>query len=64
MKKPNLQIMGTEGQEIQTKGTDNLFNKIIAENFPNFEKVGPSRNRKLTEHQTISTKKETPPDIS
>jgi hypothetical protein len=22
-----------EGEEIQTKGTDNLFNKIIAENF-------------------------------
>jgi hypothetical protein len=27
-----------EGEEIQTKGTDNLFNRIIAENFPNLEK--------------------------
>jgi hypothetical protein len=27
-----------EGQEIQTKGTDKLFNRIIAENFPNLEK--------------------------
>jgi hypothetical protein len=27
-----------EGEEIQTKGIDNLFNRIIAENFPNLEK--------------------------
>jgi hypothetical protein len=27
-----------EGKEIQTKGIDNLLNKIIAENFPNLEK--------------------------
>jgi chromosome segregation ATPase len=39
MKRPNLLIMGMEeGEEIQTKGTDNLFNKIIPENFPNLEK--------------------------
>jgi hypothetical protein len=33
MKRPNLQIMGVEGEEIQTKGIDNLFKRIIAENF-------------------------------
>jgi hypothetical protein len=39
MRRPNLQIMGVEeGEEIQTKGIDNLFNRIIAENFPNLEK--------------------------
>jgi ankyrin repeat protein len=27
-----------EGKEIQTKGTDNLFNRIIAENLPSLEK--------------------------
>jgi hypothetical protein len=27
-----------EGEEIQTKGTDNLFHRIIAENLPNFKK--------------------------
>jgi hypothetical protein len=27
-----------EGEEIQTKGIDNLFNKIIAEKFPKLEK--------------------------
>jgi hypothetical protein len=26
-----------EGNEIQTKGIDNIFNRIITENFPNFE---------------------------
>jgi hypothetical protein len=27
-----------EGEEIQTKGVNNLFNRIIAENFPNLKK--------------------------
>jgi hypothetical protein len=27
-----------EEEEIQTKGNDNLFNRIIAENFPNLKK--------------------------
>jgi hypothetical protein len=27
-----------EGEEIQTKGIENLFNKIIAENSPNLKK--------------------------
>jgi hypothetical protein len=40
-----------EEEEIQTKGTDNLFNRIIAENFPNLEKeshpgVGSLQNTK------------------
>jgi hypothetical protein len=30
--------MGAEEEEIQTKGTDDLFNRIIAENFPNLKK--------------------------
>jgi hypothetical protein len=29
---------GAEGEEIQTKGIDKLFNRIITENFPNLEK--------------------------
>jgi hypothetical protein len=34
MKRPNLQIMGVkEREEIQMKGTDNLFHRLIAENF-------------------------------
>jgi hypothetical protein len=31
--------LGTEeGEEVQAKVIDNIFNKIIAENFPNIEK--------------------------
>jgi hypothetical protein len=34
--KTSLQICGVEeGTEIQTKGIRQLFNEIIAENFPN-----------------------------
>jgi hypothetical protein len=30
--------MGIEkGEEVQAKGRENIFNKIITENFPNFE---------------------------
>jgi esterase/lipase len=36
--RPNLLIMGIEEEEVQDKGTYNIFNKIIAENFPNLEK--------------------------
>jgi hypothetical protein len=38
IKRPNLQIMGVKGEEIQTKSIDNLFNRIIAESFPNLER--------------------------
>jgi hypothetical protein len=38
-KRPNLQIKSIEeGEEVQTKGIDNLLNRIIAENFPNRKK--------------------------
>jgi hypothetical protein len=42
IKRPNLRIMGIEGgEEVQSKRTDNIFNKIITENFPNLEKTRP-----------------------
>jgi hypothetical protein len=42
IKRPNLRIMGIEeGEEVQTKGINKIFNKIIAESFPNLEKVMP-----------------------
>jgi hypothetical protein len=28
-----------EGEEVQAKGTSNIFNKIITEKFPNLEKT-------------------------
>ena len=40
MKRTNLRIIGIEeGEEIQLKGTENIFNKIIEENFPNLKNL-------------------------
>jgi hypothetical protein len=42
IKRPNQGIMGIEkGEEVQPKGMHNIFNKIIAENLPNLEKIMP-----------------------
>jgi hypothetical protein len=39
IKRPSLQFMGIEEwEELQAKGIVNIFNKIIAENSPNFKK--------------------------
>ncbi|ERE81283.1 Transposase, L1 containing protein [Cricetulus griseus] len=44
MKRQNLRIIGIEeGEEIQLKGTENIFNKIIEENFPNLQKDMPMK---------------------
>jgi chromosome segregation ATPase len=37
IKRPNLRTMGIE-EEVQVKGICDIFNKIIAENFPSLEK--------------------------
>jgi chromosome segregation ATPase len=42
IKRPKLRIMGNEeGDEVQAKGTHNMFNKIITENFPKLEIIMP-----------------------
>jgi hypothetical protein len=42
MKKPNLRIIGLEeSKDSQLKGSVNIFNKIIEENFPNLNKEMP-----------------------
>ena len=39
MKRPNLRIIGIEeNEDSQLKGPENVFNKIIEENFPNLKK--------------------------
>jgi hypothetical protein len=46
IKRPNLQIMRVEeGEEIQTKSIDKVFNRIIAESFPNLEKERVSQGQ-------------------
>jgi hypothetical protein len=52
-----------EGEEVQTKGMCNIFNKIITENFPNLEKTMPIRYRRPPELQRDPTKIELPHDI-
>jgi hypothetical protein len=60
IKRPNLRIMGIEGEEVQAKGICNIFNKLITENFPNLEKVLPiwvqedSRTRKRLDQNRTS----------
>jgi hypothetical protein len=49
IKRTKLQILGKEGEKIQAKVIENIFNKIIVENFPNLES---SRYRRSSEHQT------------
>jgi hypothetical protein len=42
MRRPNLQIIGVhENEDFQLKGPENIFNKIIEENFPNIKKEMP-----------------------
>jgi hypothetical protein len=42
IKRPNLRIMGIEpGEEVQANEIDNIFNKIITENDPDFKKDLP-----------------------
>jgi hypothetical protein len=37
-----MRSIGTEeGEEVQAKGMQNIFNKIITKNFPNLEKTMP-----------------------
>ena len=44
VKRPNLRIIGVEeGEELQFKGPENIFNKIIEENFPNLRKDIPMK---------------------
>jgi hypothetical protein len=51
-----------EREEMETKGTDNLFNRIIAEKFLDLEKEKVTQVKEAYSfHQTFRTKKETPP---
>ena len=43
MKRPNLRISVEEGEELKLKGPENIFNKIIEENFPNLKKDIPMK---------------------
>ena len=38
MKRPKLRIIELENKDSQLKGPENVFNKVIEENFPNLKK--------------------------
>ena len=51
IRRPNLQIIGIEeGEESQVYGLDQIFNKIIEENFPKLRKKYTHTDTKSTEN--------------
>jgi hypothetical protein len=52
--------MGVEEEEIQTKGTDNLVNRIIPQNFPNLERESHPGSGNLQNTKLSGPKKKTP----
>jgi hypothetical protein len=56
MKRPNLGIIGVDGDS-QLKGPENIFNKIIEENFPNLKKEMPINVQDLQNSKYIVLEK-------
>jgi hypothetical protein len=64
-KTPNLQIISVEeGEEIQTKGIDNLLNRIIAKNFPNLKKERVTQVQEAYRTPNPQDQKRNSPDTS
>ena len=61
MKRPNLSIIGVEETEdLQLKGPENIFNKIIEENFPNLKKDIPMKVQEAYRTPNKLNKKKVP----
>ena len=43
IKRPNQRIVGVEEEKLQINGPENIFNKIIEENFPNLKNNIPMK---------------------
>jgi hypothetical protein len=52
-----------EGEEVQAKGIQNIFNKIVTEIVPNLKKVLPIQIQEASRTQTDLTKIEPPHGI-
>jgi hypothetical protein len=62
IKRPNLRIMDIEeGEEVQTKGMCNIFNKIITENFPSLEKTMPIQVQEASKTRSTLDQNRTTP---
>jgi hypothetical protein len=63
MRRPNLRIIGVdENEDFQIKGSVNIFNKIIEENFPNLKKEMLMNIQEAYRTPNRLTRKEIPPD--
>jgi hypothetical protein len=61
MKRQNLRIVRIEeNEDSQLKGLENVFNKIIEENFSNVKKEVAIKVQEALEHQINGTRKENP----
>jgi hypothetical protein len=61
-KEKNLRLMGIEeGEEVQTKGMSNIFNKIITENFPSLEESMPMQVQEASRTPNRPEQNRTPP---
>ena len=61
--RPNLRIIGIEeGEETLLKGTENIFNKIIEENFPKLQKDMPMKIQESYRTPNRLDQKRSPPD--
>jgi hypothetical protein len=59
MKRQNLRIIGIEeNKDSQLKGPENVFNKIIEENFSNLKKEIAIKVQEAIEHQINGIRKE------
>ncbi|EGV99742.1 Putative transposase element L1Md-A101/L1Md-A102/L1Md-A2 [Cricetulus griseus] len=59
MKRPNLRIIGIE-EVVQLKGTENIFNKIIEENFPNLKDMPTKVQEAYRTPNRMDKKKKSP----
>ena len=58
MKRNNIRIIGIPEGEEEEQGIENLFEKVIMENFPNFMREKKShKSRKLRESQSRGTQR-------
>jgi hypothetical protein len=55
--------MDIDEEEVQVAATENIFNKIIAEKFPNIERLS-FRCGRILRLQTDNTRKESRPHVT
>jgi hypothetical protein len=61
IKRSNLGFVGREGEKVKVKGRGNVFNKIIAEIFPDLEKEIAIQVQKTFRTQKSQESKRIPP---